>query len=528
MQLFMGFIDEMRSPSEFFRGKGANAEVVVIANVCEQGVAGCSLRYGPESDKVGRVIFYSNGVKAKQYLNFSYLPVYGPIKYQGGPLMVQVSILELDNSSEQQKKLLNTLAEVGKKAYPPASPALSVLDNVGTSLMAGSSDDVVFRYTMSLVPGSSKLNYHSPIIAEGNYAFIRKNTSKGDLEKEVINELKFDNLTGRLVQVCTKKSIGILTKDAACTLDINTGTSFKDYRDNTYLSFQVKSGFSESTLDNIQSFESLLNEINVEKDSGALKVIESLSILKEEISQNSYQNKLLKQLEGIKKILLDTSKDNLNIFNNQVFKFYTEYNQQINLHIKEKCTTENISLGICKLLITPEQLIKVQSDVRLLLNLIHPTVEPATYIPSENKTLNENFRTIFTEGYKLNFNDFIFKSYLNRIESIKNLESNIYLLKKDNVNSEYITARKVVLRNELELFLDELSKDLTLREAFNCNTITSGTCYRYLSEPHITEVTNIFNQFAINDGLKQEEKLTSSAKSSIENLSIINSLKILH
>ena len=84
---------EWRTPYEFFSGNSANAEVVVIASVCEQGIAGCGLAFGPSSDKVGRVVYFSDGVKAKQYLNFSYLPVYGPIEYKGGPLVVKLSIL---------------------------------------------------------------------------------------------------------------------------------------------------------------------------------------------------------------------------------------------------------------------------------------------------------------------------------------------------------------------------------------------------------------------------------------------------
>ena len=270
MQGYNGFATESRTPSELLRGKGANAEMVVIANVCEQGVDGCSLQFGPKSDKSGRVVYYSNGVKAKQYLNFSYLPVYGPIKYKGGPLIIQISIIELDNLTEQQKNLLSTLADMGKKAYPPASDALQVLDTVGSSLLAGSSDDILFRYTMSLVPQSNTENYQSPIVAEGNYAFVRKNTWQGALKQEVFDKLKFDNLSGRLVKKCSKKEnketryvdskgevINVVDNNP-CTLDINTGQSYKDYRDNTYLTFQIKSGFSESSLNNIQTFESLI------------------------------------------------------------------------------------------------------------------------------------------------------------------------------------------------------------------------------------------------------------------------------
>lgn len=537
MQAFIGFADESANPSEIFRGKGVNAEMVVIANVCEQGVSGCSLRFGPESDKSGRVIYYSNGVKAQQYLNFSYLPVYGPIKYKGGPLIIQISILELDDLSEQQKNLLTTLAATGKKAYPPASSALSVLDKVGASLMSSSSDDIIFRYTMSLVPASSKLNYQSPIIAEGNYAFLRKNTWVGDLEKEVTDELKFDNLTGRLVQECNKdeQKITVSVDEEGmesradynpCTLDLSTGSNYKDYRGNTYLTFQIKSGFSENTLDNIQTFESLLTEINADKDAGALKVIEAFTELKEEVSRSKEQNTLLKHLDEIKKSLAIIPEDTFGLFTNQVFQLSVEYNKQIGQYNTLGCSANPMPDG-CEMVMTAEQLYKVQLELRTVLNSINPTVSSITSIPAGFTILPASFNTDFKAGYEIHYNNIIFEQYLGSIESISNLAKNVENLKVTTKNQALIKSRQLLLKTEVKVFLNQLSKDLSLKAALSCTSIHSNTCYRYITSSQVTEVITIFNLFAQGYGVLSADLLTANAKSASENLKIISTLSVL-
>lgn len=535
MQAFNGFAKESRNPYEFFTGAGSNAEIVVIANVCEQGISGCSLRFGPESDKSGRVIYFSNGVKANQYLNFSYLPVYGPIKYDGGPLIIQISILEIDSPSEQQKNLLTTLAAAGKKAYPPASAALSVLDKVGGSLLAGSSDDIIFRYTMSLVPDSSDLNFQSPIIAEGNYAFIRKNTWSGALEKEETDELKFDNLTGRLVKKCNSKEqklsvfvddSGIETKSDynPCTLDLYTGSNYKDYRDNTYLTFQIKSGFAESTLDHIQTFESLLTEINTETDTGALKVITAFSELKEEVSRNAQQKKILKQIENVKKSLTNIPQDTLGLYNNQVYQLYGEFNQQVNQYTNLQCQN---TPQACLSLMNGEQLMQIQLEMRSLLNLINPTISPILSIPLGYTKLNASFLTEFEKGYQLYFNDTIFQRYLGNLESIQNLATNIDDLKNENAKVEHTQSRQILLKSEAKDFLNQLSKGLSLSAALSCNGVHASNCYRYLTAAQITQVITIFNQFALNYGVQAADLLTNTAKTPIENLKIIQTLIVL-
>ncbi|WP_105171879.1 hypothetical protein [Pseudoalteromonas sp. T1lg24] len=369
MQAFNGAAFEWRNASEFFGGRGSNAEIVIIANVCEQGKAGCSLSFGPSSDKNGRVIFYSNGVKALQYLNFSYLPVYGPIKYEGGPLIIQLTIIELDDPSDQQKAILNSLASAGQKLYPPASEVLTVLDSVGSAIMSNSSDDVLFRYSMTLVPALSSNNYQSPIVAEGNYAFIRKNTNKGPLEKEIFDTLFFDNSSGRLVEECSdnenKKNIIRYEDDTyeeqdfiPCTLDLNTGKMFKDYRDNTYLTFQVKSGFVEKTLDNIQTFQMLLSDLNQADDEGASKTIDAISKLEGELNSKAVENNLLKSLNSLKNIVKSIPKDKFDLFSLQAFKLTELYDNEVGKLITDCNTVSDKKL--CERQISVEQLMSFQ------------------------------------------------------------------------------------------------------------------------------------------------------------------------
>ncbi len=541
MQGFNGFSTEIRTPAEFFRRKGANAEMVVIANVCEQGVNGCSLQFGPESDKKGRVVYYSNGVKANQYLNFSYLPVYGPIKYKGGPLIIQISIIELDDLSDQQKNLLNVLADMGKKAYPPASAALQVLDTVGSSLLAGSNDDILFRYTMSLVPQSNSKNFQSPIVAEGNYAFIRKNTWKGALEQEVFDKLKFDNLSGRLVKKCSKEEDkethyvdqkGEIIKkvdDNPCTLDINTGQSYKDYRDNTYLTFQIKSGFAENSLNNIQTFESLLSEINAISDEGALKAIEAFTELKEGITSAAKYNSLAKKLNDIEKTVGRTHDDLFEKYRLQIFQLLGDYKSQIAKLIVDNCHTTP-TLSACKLLINEEQLTKIQLDIRTLLNRMNPSLSSITTLIPSGITVLPNPDTLQTElekGYKTYFNKMVIEQYLGQFNVIKNLTSNIADLTVTDGNENYITVRKAVLKSELSRYLRRLGNDASLLQTGTCTSITDGSCYRYPDEAQLIELSTLFNTYGTSHSITAQQKIDITNKAKIASSLTISKIDIL-
>ncbi len=55
--------------------------------------------------KKGRLIYYSDDVRSGGHLlNGSALPLYGPITYEGRPLVFELTILELDVGEAEQVK----------------------------------------------------------------------------------------------------------------------------------------------------------------------------------------------------------------------------------------------------------------------------------------------------------------------------------------------------------------------------------------------------------------------------------------
>ncbi|MFT2091904.1 hypothetical protein [Paraglaciecola sp. 2405UD69-4] len=515
MQAFNGFAIESRNIGETFGSRGANAEMVIIANVCEQGKGGCSMAFGPKSDKSGRVIFYSNGVKANQYLNFSFLPVYGPIEYEGGPLIIQIAIVELDDPSEQQKAMLKTLAATGQQMYPPASSALSVLDSIGSAILSNSSDDILFRYSMTLVPESNSENYQSPIIAEGNYAFVRKRTEKGPLEKEIFDNLMFDNLSGRLVEKCTEKeNKPIIEYDedgnpeefdfGPCTLDLNTGEMYKDYRTNTYLTFQIKSGFVAKTLDNIQTFEMLMKDINEASDASALEAIEAISALKSKVSSKAIDNKLLEKLNNLRNTLSKVPNDQFDLFAIQVFELVDLYDSEVQKLDDEECF-KNTATAECKNLLTKEQLTSLQMEVRSLLKSINPNPSKAiaSMIPTGVSKLAtpDDTTAAFESGYKMFFNKTILEQYGAELITINNLSDNIAKLKSANSPTEYVEQRRQLLSSQVRSFLNKLATSNALRTQLSCTSVTDKSCYLYLKSTDAMEVATVFNRYGSRLGL---------------------------
>lgn len=534
MQAFNGIAFESKNFSETFGNRGSNAEIVIIANVCEQGKSGCSMAFGPKSDKKGRVIFYSNGVKALQYLNFSFLPVYGPIEYEGGPLVIQISIIELDDPSDQQKAMLKSLASAGQQMYPPASNVLTVLDSVGSAILSNSADDILFRYSMTLVPDSNSNNYQSPIVAEGNYAFVRKNTSKGPLEQEIFDKLMFDNLSGRLVEECSdKENIKTIKQNQdgsssehdyiPCTLDLTTGRMFKDYRSNTYLTFQIKSGFVPKTLDNLQTFEMLLNDINQAADESALGAIDAIESLQLKFSSKAANNTLLKSLNALDITLAKVPRDEFDLFSVQAFELTEHYENELNKLKLENCYTDTAT-DKCKALITKEQLTSFQLKLRTLLKSINPNpAKPINdMIPTGITPLSTKSEVTaeLENGYKAFYNKSIFASYMAELEVIKNMTVNITELRKSDTNSKYIEQRTRLLVEQVKKFLGNLLDGVEFRNQLSCSAITETSCYLYTDAKQTLLLAKMFNTYASKFGVTSNKLDLTSDSSLATSLSL--------
>ena len=116
LHLMHGFIKGFHESS--YSSSVVHGEIAIIASVFEMKDGEHMKFDGKGSKKQGRLIYFSDDVRNNgHHLNFSFLPIYGPIKYNGGPLAVQFTILELDNAGTKNvKNVLQTISQLGQEA----------------------------------------------------------------------------------------------------------------------------------------------------------------------------------------------------------------------------------------------------------------------------------------------------------------------------------------------------------------------------------------------------------------------------
>lgn len=194
-------------------------EIAIVARVFELNKDKDFL-FKSDTARKGRVIYYGDDVRKYQFLNLSYLPIYGPIKYNGRPLGIQLYIIEIDQQDEKLTSLLSTLASIGTTALAPSSNVLAILDTLGSSLIADSGDDIHFKYSATLMPYHPSVKGHYPILESGHYVFLRRHDRRdndGSKESNIWNSVYLDREEGRLR---TKENIA--TESNACIKEPHT------------------------------------------------------------------------------------------------------------------------------------------------------------------------------------------------------------------------------------------------------------------------------------------------------------------
>ncbi|MBI9079326.1 MAG: hypothetical protein JEY79_06250 [Pseudodesulfovibrio sp.] len=169
-----------------FMEYGSTGEIAIVARISERASGSLGLRYGEGAADSGRLIYFSNDVEKEQPYNFSYIPVYGPLIYNGRPMDIQLYVFEIDNV-EQFKPMLQTLTVAGQKAYPPASPVLGLLNTLGSTLLTAAKNDKMMEYSLCLWPSSPVGNLPGfqrgefPALEAGHYVFMRRQDRKYDI-----------------------------------------------------------------------------------------------------------------------------------------------------------------------------------------------------------------------------------------------------------------------------------------------------------------------------------------------------------
>jgi hypothetical protein len=211
-------------------------EISILANAGEASNTK-SLSINPsDASAKGRVIYYNDDIRESgQLINAVNLPIYGPKEYQGKNVIFELWMLELDNEENNEvRSLLDTLSELGGKAYPPSSPILGVLNTLGGAFLSGNQDDVEARFQMRFdVPAGDNSSIARLVLAEGYYAFVREENR--DMNPE------WDRFT-------VNEGMGEL-----CSADAETGKCKSEnnntYRDRTWFLVRIARESRESALD---------------------------------------------------------------------------------------------------------------------------------------------------------------------------------------------------------------------------------------------------------------------------------------
>jgi hypothetical protein len=183
------FGEGVLNPADWHDRRGEIAVVAGVRELAPGEAVGDSLDAALESPRTGRVVFYSGDVRGRealtrtaagQYLNFSAVPLHLGAEYRGGPVEIRLYLLELDDREvEQMRWVLSTMAAFGDRAYPPGSPVLALLDELGGALLSGVPEESVeFRYTCVLHPQVGDSALPQAHLREGNYVFAKRDHAR--------------------------------------------------------------------------------------------------------------------------------------------------------------------------------------------------------------------------------------------------------------------------------------------------------------------------------------------------------------
>ncbi len=274
------------APSRIFSDQSVftrRGEIAILINAfeyIEESTDETRLDWTPNSFEDAHVIYYSDDVENNQHANFNNMPIYGPVEYNGGPIAIDIFMIEIDQVSPQFQSILKTLAEQGARLGGPSAEALSILNSLGTSLLSGNQDDIFFRYTLILDPGQNNTYLPIPRIEEGRYAFIRQQNRDTSVNWPV---LSVDHNTGVLYWLPSSYVRGrqpIESTDDDIPCDCERRDNY-EYADSTYITLTVSGGESTNVDLGLRPFSQLRQAI---RDDAAKNEASIAGILEEVVA----------------------------------------------------------------------------------------------------------------------------------------------------------------------------------------------------------------------------------------------------
>ncbi len=200
-------------------------EIVVIANAFERNGSN-SVTHDNSAKNKGRVIYYNEDVRESgQMLNFSNMPLYGPKKYEGNPFYLRLWVLDLDEDEDSKTKgMLKSLSSAGAVAYPPAAPALGILNSIGGTLLSGPSNDTELQYQTEFDAPGGHIDLTKQPLIPGYYAMVRMEERH---ETAPWEHLIIDKRTGQLNYCQDTNDVKNLTFDKCVVYKKETWLTFK-------------------------------------------------------------------------------------------------------------------------------------------------------------------------------------------------------------------------------------------------------------------------------------------------------------
>lgn len=182
-----------------------------------------------------KVVYFNPDVHEKQGLNFHQIPIIASKKYNGGPIGLQIIVLDFDKLSDSTKSLLTSIADLGR-TYVTPGPVNDALFKLGTSLVNSSSDDILFEYRMVLTPQIIGNNAPNSTFTSGRYVFRRTENRNAEF---IWSNLILDQNTGQLLVVNNKlqnQSYNLRKDSDNNPIKISDYTSYKE---ETYFTINV-------------------------------------------------------------------------------------------------------------------------------------------------------------------------------------------------------------------------------------------------------------------------------------------------
>jgi len=250
------FVD-ITETGENYKGAGARAEVAILANVEEYDGTVDHTSGGRNN---ARVIFYTDSARVSgQSMNFTSVPIYGPIKYNGGIIKFQIYALEQDKiGSSQFSAVLSQLASLGSAVYAPASKQMGLLSSIGGALIkAGAKDDMELYHLLFLHPSEGLSHLPQSTLRAGSFVIIKDGPEKS---QESVGDLRIIDYSKSHLSYCLNSADGRLYWKEG-----SNPVKYNPVLNKTYLTIQINTGYNElaNKINAQQTYQELLDyEIN--------------------------------------------------------------------------------------------------------------------------------------------------------------------------------------------------------------------------------------------------------------------------